>query len=111
MSSAVWDQVPRRSVNTYAAPVSLLRPGAPTRAVLPRADRANDLPKSSNRAPWEAVSSAVRDQVPCRSVNTYAAPVPVLRTGAPTRAVVPRADRATESPNSPGAAVSSACWE
>ena len=48
------------------------RKGAPARAVPPSADRATDCPKSSPGAPWEAVSTAVRDQVPRRS----AAPAP-----------------------------------
>ena len=68
-STAVWDQVPPRSLNTYAVPVPECR-GAPTRAVVPRAERATEIPKESNGAPWGAVSSAVWDQVPPRSLNT-----------------------------------------
>ena len=48
----------------------VLRPGAPTRAVVPRAERATEEPNTSNDAPWGAVSSAVWDQVPPRSLNT-----------------------------------------
>ena len=82
--------------------------------MLPSADKPTEIPKSSPGAAWEAVSSAVWDQVPPRSLNTYAAPVFELRPGAPTRAVVPRADTATEEPNTsndaPWEAVSSAVW-
>ena len=100
-------------MNTYAAPVVALCMYAPTRAVVPEADKATEKPNASPGVPSEAVSSALRDQVPPRRVSTYAAPLVTTVPGSPARAVVPEADRATESPNSPPAvprAVSSACW-
>src|SRR5215469_13405047 len=86
-------------------------PGAPTTAV--DLTMATELPNSSCLAPSAAVSLASWAQVLPERVNTYAAPVPWLPSGAPTTAVDP--DRATEIPKpSPVAAsevVSSACWD
>ena len=43
-SSAVWDQVPPRRVNTYTAPATPFSEDVPTRAVLPPADKATEDP-------------------------------------------------------------------
>src|SRR5262252_1332689 len=102
--------MPPEPVNTYAAPVCLFLSGALTTAVVP--DRATAVPKKSPEAAPAAVSSARWVQVAPEPVNTYAAPVFVFLSGAPTTAVDP--DRATASPNrskrAPSAAVSSARW-
>ena len=54
---------------------------APTRAVLPPADKATDDPKSSSADVPEAVSSAVWDQVPPRRVAVENEAAPAMPHG------------------------------
>src|SRR5262245_45393436 len=88
-------QTPPLRVNTHAAPVLLLSDHAPTMAVLPSADSANDIP-------WLALPAAPVPtsflpcwlQAPPLRVNTHAPSAP----HPPTMAVLPSAESATDIP-------------
>ncbi len=88
----------------YAAPIAPLAPVAPTSAVVPSEDRATENPKSSDApAPLLLRVAAGADVVvhelseEAWNTRTYSAPAP-LPPSAPTAAVVPSAERATENP-------------
>ena len=102
--------MPERT-NTYAAPVWLLWPNAPTTTVGP--EMATEVPKRSNEKPSEAVSSACWDQAAPERTNTYAAPVCEFLKEAPTTAMDPEMATETPKPSSgaPSEAVSFACWK
>src|SRR6516162_1494858 len=99
-------------VKTHAAPVVLLSPGPPMRAVLPSKERATDAPWDHNPPPYSLVVPTSLPpccvQVPPLRVNTHAAPAgpttgdrsrsALLGPGPPTIAVLPSADSATDMP-------------
>src|SRR5262249_32649410 len=89
-------------VNTHAAPTELLSCGPPTMAVLPSADSATARPCAAKpTAPLPTSLFPCWVQTPPLRVNTHAAPAEEPRGASlipPTRAVLPSADDATESP-------------
>src|SRR5271170_259109 len=84
---------------THTAPVFELSAGPPKMAVLPSTDRATELPCS--KAPTAPVPVSLPPswvQTPPLLAKTQAAPRPPLSLGPPEMAVLPSADRATETP-------------
>src|SRR5438094_140237 len=109
-----WVQVEPERVNTHAAPGP--SSGPPTSAVLPSEESATLAPNLPGNffAPGSSLISPLPVSFdPCcfhsdpdGSVNTQAAPTPLLSPGAPISAVLGSAeleDSATLKPNSPGA--------
>src|SRR5215471_2042893 len=95
-------QTPPVRVNTQAAPVLLLSDQPPTRAVLPSADSATDIPWPRGNAgslaslPTSLLPSCVHTS-PLRE-NTQAAPRVRLSLGPPKMVVLPSPDTATDAP-------------
>jgi hypothetical protein len=87
---------------------------APTSAVLPSRDSAADTPKRSPAAPSEAINSCCWLQITPEAVKIYAAPAPEFLRNAPTSAVLPLLDSATDEPKAsvaaPSEAVNVDCW-
>ena len=97
VSDVPADHDPLAKVKTVASPVpESPPPGSPTIAVVPLADIATELPKSS--AVSGGVSAVPDDHVAPLNVYTVAAPVGTL-PGSPTMAVVPFAETASDVPN------------
>src|SRR5262249_4684986 len=91
-----WLHPPPLRVNTQAAPAPPLSFGPPTMAVLPSADSATEVPwLASPTAPVPASAPPCWVHTPPLRVNTSASPEP---DGAPTIAVLPSADNATDRP-------------
>jgi len=101
VSSAIWVQVPARSVKTYAAPWSLTpapaAPGAVATKVRPLPDIATDMPNCSSACGLLGVSSAVWENVVPVLVKTYTAPA-LLCSGEPTAVTAPLLEVAADSP-------------
>src|SRR5262249_42037121 len=88
-------QTPPVRVNTQAAPVLLLSDQPPTRAVLPSADNATDMPwRAFPTAPVPTSFLPCWLQAPPLRVNTHAPSAPQP----PTMAVLPSAESATDIP-------------
>src|SRR5262249_16947724 len=92
-------QTPPLRVNTHAAPVPELSCGPPTRAVLPSADSATELPCMAVPVLSLAISfEPCCVHTPPLRVHTHTAPMAALSCGPPTTAVLPSPDSATETP-------------
>jgi hypothetical protein len=85
-------------VKNHTAPIEPLSPGPPTIAVLPSVDSDTDQPSCEYPVASLAVSFCCWVHVPPLRVKTHAAPVPLLSNGAPTMAVLPSVEIATEKP-------------
>ncbi len=94
------DHTPPTSVYTHAAPVLESSNGPPTMAVLPSAEIAADQPCSASpTAPVPTSLLPSCDHTPPLHVYSHAAPALKLSYGAPTRAVLPFPEIATDLPN------------
>ena len=105
------DHADPERVKTHAAPAPLSSPGAPRTAVLPSAVSATAKPSSPAPVspvppmpPQPTVQSPVNlplwsDQDPADRVNTHAAPALLSSAAAPSKAVLPSAERATLDPS------------
>ena len=94
-----WVQTPPLLVQTHAAPAILLSPNPPTRAVLPSAERDTEVPW--NAAPTASEPTSLGPcwvQAPPLRVQIHTAPAELLSPNPPTMAVLPSAERDTETP-------------
>src|SRR5450759_1741779 len=93
-----WVQAPALLVQTHAAPAPLLSPPPPTMAALPSKERDTELPCRAFPTAPEPTSLVCWVQALPLLVQTHAAPTAPLSPDPPTMAVLPSAERDTESP-------------
>ena len=92
---------PPEYLNTAAYPAVVDAFGAPTSAVFPSAERATAFPKYEAEPVPGPVSGEAEPHDPPEYLKTAAYPSPLPALFAPTSAVFPSAESATENPNCP----------